>query len=165
MPNGEHEHNIQPSILDRLLDDDDASGRPRHLLSDRFQSLSQLKQAVTRDLEALLNTRRESLTNVPVAYTEVQRSLLCYGLPDFTTLTLSSPEDRNRIRRVLEQAITLFEPRLDRVRVMLEDRREHNQTLRFRIEALLRVAPAPEAVTFDAMLQLSTQRYQVQGPA
>jgi type VI secretion system protein ImpF len=35
--------------------------------------------------------------------------------------------------------------------------------LRFRIDALLRVDPAPEPVTFDAVLQLNTQQYLVKG--
>lgn len=163
MPNSGQELNIQPSILDRLLDDDDASGREGHLLAGRYQTLEQLKQTVTRDLEALLNTRREALGDLSPEFTEVRRSLLTYGLPDFTTSTLLSADDRNRIRRTLEQTITMFEPRLDRVRVTLDPQREHTQTLRFRIEALLRLEPAPEAVTFDAMLQLSTQQYQVRG--
>jgi type VI secretion system protein ImpF len=71
--------------------------------------------------------------------------------------------DRNRIRRALEQAIATFEPRFERVRVNLELPREQDRTLRFRIEALLRVEPAPEPVTFDAVLRLNTQEYVVQG--
>ena len=39
----------------------------------------------------------------------------------------------------------------------------NDRALRFRIEALLRVEPAPEPVTFDAVLQLNTQKYVVQG--
>jgi type VI secretion system protein ImpF len=103
------------------------------------------------------------LEELPAEFTEVRRSLLIYGLPDFTACTLLSSSDRNRIRRALEQAIATFEPRLERVRVILESPRQHERTLRFRIEALLRLEPAPEHVTFDATLQLSTQEYTVQG--
>jgi type VI secretion system protein ImpF len=74
-----------------------------------------------------------------------------------------SKHDRNRIRRALEQAIATFEPRLDRVSVTLELPREHDRALRFHIEAMLRVEPAPEPVSFDAVLQLTTQKYVVQG--
>jgi type VI secretion system protein ImpF len=71
--------------------------------------------------------------------------------------------DRNRIRRALEQAVATFEPRFERVRVALDPPREQDHTLRFRIEALLRVEPASEPVTFDAVLRLNTQEYMVQG--
>jgi type VI secretion system protein ImpF len=152
---------LLPSILDRLLDDaPDVSHEP---VPDRFQNLRQLKRAVTRDLEALLNTRQELWDELPSEYSELRHSLLVYGLPDFTAFTLLNPHDRNRIRRAVEQAIALFEPRLTRVRVTLEAPRQHEPILRFHIEALLRVEPAPEPVTFDAMLQLHTQEYVVRG--
>jgi type VI secretion system protein ImpF len=148
-------------VLDRLLDDEpDVLREP---LSSRFQDLRRVKQAVVRDLEALLNTRQEILDELSPEFTEARRSLLTYGLPDFTSYTLLSLTDRNRIRRVLEQAIAIFEPRLDRVRVTLDAPRQYEQLLRFRIEAWLRVQPAPEPVAFDAVLQLSTQEYTVQG--
>jgi len=35
--------------------------------------------------------------------------------------------------------------------------------LHFRIDAIFLLDPAPEPVTFDAELQLSTQKYNVQG--
>jgi type VI secretion system protein ImpF len=152
---------LLPSILDRLLDDaPDVSYEP---LPDRFQNLRQLKRAVTRDLEALLNTRQEVWEELPPEFTELRRSLLTYGLPDFTTLSLLNPHDCNRIRRFVEQAIAIFEPRLSRVRVTLEAPRQYESTLRFHIEAFLRVEPAPEPVTFDAMLQLHTQEYVIRG--
>ncbi len=152
---------LLPSVLDRLLDDAlDVEHEP---LPDRFQNLRQVKRAVTRDLEALLNTRREVWAELPPEFTELRRSLVTYGLPDFTAFSLLNPHDRNRIRRAVEQAIATFEPRLSRVRVTLEAPRQHEPTLRFHIEALLRVEPAPEPVTFDAMLQLHTQEYVVRG--
>jgi type VI secretion system protein ImpF len=47
--------------------------------------------------------------------------------------------------------------------VSLDTPRNDDRGLRFRIDAFLRVDPAPEAVTFDAVLQLNTQQYVVQG--
>jgi type VI secretion system protein ImpF len=161
MARAEHDTHTLPSLLDRLLDDEpEVTHEP---LSTRFQTIPQLKQAVTRDLEALLNTRQELLKALPSEYTEIRRSLVTYGLPDFTTCSLLNPADRNRIRRALEQAIAAFEPRLDRVRITLEQPRPYENVLRFHIEALLRVDPAPEPVTFDATLQLHTQQYLVRG--
>jgi type VI secretion system protein ImpF len=157
----EHDTRLLPSILDRLLDHEpDVSHEPMPL---RFQNIRQLKQAVTRDLEALLNTRQELLSEPAPEFAEIRRSLLVYGLPDFTSCTLVNPQDRNRMRRALEQAIATFEPRLDRVRVTLEQPRQYENALRFHIEALLKVEPAPEPVTFDAMLQLHSREYVVRG--
>jgi type VI secretion system protein ImpF len=155
--------NITPSLLDRLIDDDpDVSREP---LPKRFQDVSQLKKSVARDLEALLNTRRETLEELPEEFIELNHALVMYGLPDFTSFNLLSHRDRNRIRRVLEQTIEIFEPRLERIRVLLEDQRANDRVLRFRIEALLHVEPAPEPVTFDAVLRLNTQEYMVRGQA
>jgi type VI secretion system protein ImpF len=160
MPKSAYE-SIVPSILDRLMDDEPEVSREP--LPNRFQNLSQLKKAVARDLEALLNTRQEILEEVSPEFIEVSRSLVTYGLPDFSSSSVLNTNDRNRIRRALEQAVATFEPRFERVRVNLESPRDQDRTLRFRIEALLRVEPASEPVTFDAVLRLNTQQYVVQG--
>jgi len=152
--------NIVPSLLDRLLDDDpQVSKEP---VTSRIQDLRAYEGAVARDLEALLNSRHETLEELPSEFVEVNRSLVTYGLPDLTSLSLLSQDDRNRIRRAVEEAITVFEPRLLRVRVALEAPRERDRGLHFRIDALLRVDPTPEPVTFDAVLQLNTQQYVIQ---
>ncbi len=157
MPRLPDEIQILPSVLDRLLDDmPDANPANHHY------SVSDLKRAVGRDLEALLNTRQEMLEPLPSDFTETGRSLLSYGLPDFSGLTLGNQDDRQRVRHTLERAIATFEPRLERVRVVLDDPRQFDRGLHFRIEAVLRVEPAPEAVTFDAVLQLTTQEYRIQ---
>jgi type VI secretion system protein ImpF len=161
MPRVDNELSILPSVLYRLLDDE--PGTEREPIPNRFQNLRELKKAVTRDLEDLLNTRQEMLEELPSEFAEVSRSLVSYGLPDFTSFSLLSKHDRNRIRRAVEQAIANFEPRLARVNVTLEPPRDHDRALRFHIEALLRLEPAPELVTFDAVLQLTTQKYVVQG--
>ncbi|RMF83906.1 MAG: type VI secretion system baseplate subunit TssE [Nitrospinota bacterium] len=157
------EMHLVPSVLDRLLDDEpEQTYEP---IPRRFQNLQQLIQSVTRDLEWLLNTRQETLSELPSDFKEVRRSLLVYGLPDFTAASLLSPTDRHRIRRALEQTIATFEPRLQGVHVTLEEPHEHERNLHFRIEALLRTEPAPEPVTFDAILHLHNQEYVVQRKA
>jgi type VI secretion system protein ImpF len=158
----DNEVRMVPSILDRLVDDD-PSAKTAEPISKRSQNVREMRRAVARDLEALLNTRQEVLHELPAEFTETNRSLVTYGLPDFSSFDLLSVSDRNRIRRALEQAIATFEPRLGRVRAVLETPREHDRAIRFRVEALLRVDPTPEAVTFDAVLRLSTQEYVIQG--
>lgn len=157
MPKLDPNLNIVPSVLDRLLDDEpEVSQEPA---TSRIGDVRALERAVARDVEALLNSRQETLQELSDEFIEVNRSLIIYGLPDLTSLSLLNQDDRNRIRRAVEQAITIFEPRLLRVHVALEAPREHDRGLRFRIDALLRVDPTPEPVTFDAVLQLNTQQY------
>ena len=160
MARPEREPTIVPSLLDRLVDE--APGLSREPVPKRSQTVRQLEASVARDLEEMLNTRREALEDLSEDFHEVRRSLVNYGLPDFTSYSLLGPQDKARVQRVLEDAIAHFEPRLQRVRVVLEEPRGHDRALRFRVEALLQVDPAPEPVVFDTVLQLSTQSYQVQ---
>ena len=161
MARAEPNTSIVPSILDRLLDED--PGVTQEPMAGRFQGVRGMERAVARDLETLLNTRQEILQALPDEFAEVSNSLLTYGLPDLSSFSLDSEDDRGRVRRVIEQAIANCEPRLERVQVILQAPRENERGLRFRIDALLRVDPAPEPVTFDAMLQLNTQQYIVRG--
>ncbi len=144
-----------------------AGGKPRIVLvvdtALGSYGIRELKRAVARDLEALLNTRREALEELPESLEEVRRSLVTYGLPDFTAASLQSLRDVTRIRRALEDTIAAFEPRLDRVRITVEDSEGTERAMRFRIEGWLRLEPNPEPVSFDTMLQLTTREYTVQG--
>ncbi len=161
MPRGDRGPMLVPSVLDRLLDDQ--PGAPESPLARRSQSVQDLERSVARDLEDLLNTRREMLDDLPVDYVEVARSLLNYGPPDFTTFSLLGEKDRAQVRSILEETISNFEPRLTGVRVTLEPSRAHDKSLRFRVNALLRIDPTPEPVTFDTVWRIETQQYQVQG--
>jgi type VI secretion system protein ImpF len=148
------------SIADRLIDDEPQVSRepvPR-----RYQDLHELKQSVARDLKVLLNTRRECQQEPSEDYREARSSLLMYGLPDVSSLSLLNGQDRDRIRRALVQAIEQFEPRLKLLRVVVGPSVPHEPGLRFRIEAMLRIEPAPEQVAFDATLRLETKEYTVQ---
>lgn len=140
------------SLIERLESATADSGRA---------DICALRDAVSRDLEALLNTRSEGARLIPQAYAECRKSSLTYGIPDFSSYSLLSPHDRDRIRRALEAAITQHESRLSRVRVGLEAPRQYERVLRFKVDALLSLGPDREKVQFDAVLQLNTQAYAV----
>lgn len=143
------------SLMDRLVDAplaEDGGRRP---------ALQDIRNGVSRDLEHLLNTRSEAARLIPEAFKECRGSSLTYGILDFSSYSLLSPHDRDRIRRSLEQAIALHESRLTLVRVALEPQRELDRALRFRIDALLELGELGEKVQFDAVLQLNTQTYVV----
>ena len=132
-------------------------------ITRQFHNVRQLRNVVARDLEAMLNTRQESLTQLTEEFTELQNSLLTYGLPDVTSYSLDSLDDRNQVRRAVEGTVAAFEPRLEQIRVTLQHGRDTDRGLNFRIDAMLRVDPAPEPVTFDAILELDTHQYVVRG--
>ena len=152
----------QLSVLDRLLDDEPRN-KEEALLS-RAQSVRQLKAALRRDLEWLLNTRRAS-EEIAEELKEVQSSVYAYGLPDFTALTAGSEQARLRLRRAIERAIETFEPRLinTSVTAMAAEEDKDRRVVRFLISGLLRMQPAPEPVVFDTLLELSRGEYQVRG--
>jgi type VI secretion system protein ImpF len=149
---------ITPSVLDRLIDRDPKA--PREAPTSRLQSLNDLKDAVKRDLEWLLNAR-QVVGGVPPELKELSRSLAVYGLPDFTAVSVKSPADQMRMQRALEMAISAFEPRLENITVSMSQSRELDHKLRFRIDAQIKVEPAPEPVTFDTVLQATTNQYVV----
>ena len=141
------------SLMERLVD------APLPEDSGRGISTLDIHNGIARDLENLLNTRSEGARMIPEAFKESRASSLTYGILDFSSYSLLSPHDRDRIRRSLEQAIALHESRLSRVRVQLEPQRELDRALRFRIDALMDLGEDDEKVLFDAVLQLNTQSY------
>ncbi len=148
------------SVLDRLIDSD-----PKHNLEaplTRAQSVRQHKAALKRDLEWLLNTRR-TIEPVPDSARETSRSVYQFGFPDLCSKSVLSTKDQNDIVREMETAIALFEPRLKRVKVRMEVVASSFNTLRFVIEGLLCMDPAPEPVRFDTLLELGKATYEIKG--
>lgn len=157
----EFEGNITQSVVDRLIDME-----PREAVDPQFSRAKMLKEyraAVRRDLQWLLNTRRINESagpDMPV----LQRSLFNYGLPDFSTYSLNSPNDRTQLTNHIEDTIEIFEPRLRDVRVtVLQSEAGDTRVLRFKIEALLVMDPAPEQIFFDGIRDPGNGEFQLLG--
>ena len=147
------------STLDRLIDDDPDTSV--EAIPTRTQSVRQLKDGLRRDLEWLLNTRRVAVPP-DESLREVNRSLYVFGLPDFTHYGLNSPQDQAKLVRFLQSTVKIFEPRMANVRIVpLEAVAGKTRTLRFRIEGMLVMDPAPEHVSFDTVLELTSGGYEV----
>lgn len=145
-------------MLDRLIDlEPKMSQEPP---KSRSTSLRELKQAVRRDLEWLLNTRchTEALDD---NLEEAKRSVAFYGLPDFTGLGAKDSNEQRRMTILLETALKNFEPRFMDVSVSIEPLSSVDRQLKFRIEARLDVEPAPEPIAFDTVLQLGSGDFMV----
>ena len=161
MPSIRPDQPLVPSVLDRLLDDDpNVSTEPPR---NRAQLLRELKLSVRRDIENLLNARRRNVV-VPPRLLELGRSLLTYGVPDFSGTGPATAKQREAFCRMLEEVVRNNESRLLEVRIELVANPEAgDRTLRFRIDALLRADPAPEPVVFDSNLEPATHQFAVSG--
>ena len=154
----EEDRPVQESVLDRLIGDDAEVSA-----ITRARSVRDLKAAVRRDLEWLLNTRSVALPP-PESLNQLRESVYTYGLGDITSLSADDPKARARLRNMIEEAIRVFEPRLTNVQVVEATAftREARQ-LRFSIQAVLRMDPSPERISFDTILDVSRGQYAVKG--
>lgn len=160
MPRGEGRGPVTLSVLDRLIDKEPKNNSEAPLT--RAQSLRELKAALKRDLEWLLNTRR-TIEPAPDSARETARSLYHYGLPDISSKSVLSSRDHNELARDMESTLTIFEPRLKRPKVRMEPVKKAYQNLPFVIEGLLCMDPAPEPVRFDTTLEVGKGAYEVKG--
>lgn len=144
---------LQPSLLDRLTDDEpdtQVEARERRVLNMRH-----LRDGVLRDLAWLLNT-----TNL-FSVTERQRlphlanSVINYGMPDMSGASLAGMNTGD-LERAIRQAIWDFEPRLIRssVTVRALPQAESITKIMFEIEADMWAQPYPERLYLKTELDL-----------
>jgi type VI secretion system protein ImpF len=144
MPELMHKERLQPSLLDRLTDDEPSEQQESR--EKRVLSPARLRESALRDLGWLFNTTQLSATEDLSTCPEVTKSVLNYGLPDLAGRTVSGI-DIPRFEALLKQAIWDFEPRLLRNTVALrlivnEDEMSHN-SMSFIVEAELWSQPIP----------------------
>ncbi|HEY0463945.1 MAG TPA: type VI secretion system baseplate subunit TssE [Polyangiaceae bacterium] len=148
---------LQPSLLDRLADDE--PDKTQESREKRVLSSQKLRDSVRRDLNWLFNTTNLAAVQSLEAYPEVERSTLNYGLPDLAGRT-SSSVDRDQMERLLRRAIWEYEPRLLRssIRVQLSvDVNELNHNaMNFSIQAELWAQPLPVRLFLRTDLDLET---------
>jgi len=152
---------ITLSILERLIDDEPKSRMEAPLTYSG--SLAKLKLALRRDLENLLNTRCAPEDLLPESCAEIRRSVYHYGVPDITDIKANFLYDDEHLRSLIATAVATFEPRLAGVRVSVLPATANTRVLRFVIEGMLQIDPAPEHIVFDAALELISGEYQLSG--
>ncbi len=159
MSTGVSKSTIRLSLLDRLIDNEPELSVEVPL--DENQRLRIMQFAIRRDLQNLLNTRYRVIA-WPPELTELDDSLINYGIPDFTASSLNAAEDTEVLIKAIRVAIGFFEPRLADVQI---ERVEHDfvdRTFRFRIEAMLLIEEKKHHVQFDSTLESSTGQFAVQ---
>jgi len=150
-----------PGLFDRLDDDSEhAPGSPRDI---RARALGEAMRSVTRDLQALLNTR-SALPQASLApYSAVSDSIVNYGLVDFAGMCMNSDTDQQEICKSVRLAIERHEPRLHNIEVILQARKGAINRIDFVITAQLKNSPLTEQMSFNAVFRPSLQQYSIEG--
>lgn len=100
---------LQPSLLDRLIDDDPTK---THETDDKSTLTKQaLRQAVLRDLSWLLNATGHGAPIEEKQFPHAYRSVLNFGVPTMSGQFASSMQ-RASMEQILRQVIVNFEPRI-----------------------------------------------------
>lgn len=148
---------LQPSLLDRLTDNEPEKGVESR--ERRVMSVRRLREAVFRDLSWLLNAgNMEAVTDLS-DYPYVRDSVLNYGMRDITGRTEGSVQV-NSLEREVAEIIRRFEPRImpetvEVIGVRRKDAKPGN-TLGFEIRADLWSHPLPEHLFLETEVDLES---------
>lgn len=148
---------LQPSLLDRLTDDEPSQQVESR--DKRVISASRLRECVTRDISWLLNCVNLGYSEDLSEHPEVARSVVNFGIPDLTGVALSGVKAAD-LQRELRDAIVAFEPRLTpstlRVIVETDEKRMDRRSLVFRIESEMWAQPLPLNLYLKTEVDLET---------
>jgi len=157
MVKGRNREFLQPSLLDRLTDEEpEKKSEPKER---RGLTHARLRKSVLRDLNWLFNSSNlasvQNLDDCP----EVAKSVLNYGLPGFSGHTISGV-DILEIERLLKQAILDFEPRILRrtikIRLNVDEQQMSHNAMTFYIEGELWADPVPLHIYLKTELDLES---------
>lgn len=153
---------LQPSLLDRLTDDE--PGKHDESRDKRVITANRLRECVTRDIAWLLNCVNLGADEALADYPEVARSVLNFGIPDLTGTALAGV-DAATLQRQLRAALLAFEPRLTastlRVTVNTDGTRMDRQSLVFNIESEMWAQPIPLKLYLKTEVDLETGAFRV----
>lgn len=149
----------QPALLDRLTDDDPAARQESR--DRRVVSVQQMRRAVLRDMEWLLNTPSRFTPDLAAEFPLAAASVLNYGIPDLCGLTASSVDPRD-VERMITSSIQLFEPRVMRgsvgVTATASSEAFGANAVSFEIRGEMWAQPLPEPLFVKTDVDLETGR-------
>ncbi len=153
---------LQPSLLDRLTDDE--PDQRQEAREKRVMSMRRLRQSVLRDLGWLLNSGNlasvEDLEDCPL----VAHSVVNYGLPDLAGRAAMGI-DLPAVERALRQAIWDFEPRILRntvkIRAVVAQDQMNRNAVAFEIEGELWAQPLPLHLFLRTEVDLDSGNFSV----
>lgn len=151
---------VQPrvSLLDQLQDDDPSTSVEAQPSDQQLYRI--VIDGLKRDLLELLNTRRRCRSWAK-QWSELDRSVLAYGIPDIAGAHLATARDRDAFLKTLGPLIRRCDQRFRAVRITADDSRDSSdRILRFRIEATVRIEGGTEAIAFDFKLEPTTRTFE-----
>lgn len=129
-------------LFERLVEKYPPAGEPL-----RSYDVEAASESVRREVERVLNTRCTSSAAGPRDNTVIQ-----YGVPDFSHISVASTPDLLALSNRLSQAIQSFEPRLANVQVELQPDPKNPNGAVGHLHAKLRVRMVSEAICFPLAL-------------
>jgi len=156
MPDRDPYDRLRPSILDRLTGSGGATSAA--MRRGGVMNLEDLRAAVIRDLEWLLNSEAMSSKIDLEPYPFIPGSVLNYGMPDLAGATISTVrlEDlRAEVKRVIED----FEPRIDKKTLevhLVEHAHAGFNRIAFEISAEVLAEPLPIPLLLRTDFSLET---------
>ena len=149
---------LQPSLLDRLTDNVPESKRESY--DQQTLSMTQLRQAVLRDLAWLLNTTNLAATDDLQATPQVATSTVNFGIPNFIGLVGAAKQGMS-LENSIATAIRNFEPRIRPSSVRVHAREEFGDnglpSLIFDIQGELWAQPVPQQLFLETSIDLKSR--------
>ncbi|NSX53733.1 type VI secretion system baseplate subunit TssE [Parasulfitobacter algicola] len=147
------------SLLDRLIDTDpDLVKEPLMTMNEQ---IAQIRSALRRDLETILNTRC-CPDSPPKGLPELRDSLVRFGVEDMFSMRLVTNRQRDAMAQELQNRIRLFEPRLEDLSVtVLPNKDASDRILHIRISATYKIQKGLPPIVFDTRLDPVMQRFSV----
>jgi type VI secretion system protein ImpF len=153
---------LQPSLLDRLTDDE--PDQQQESREKRVLSMRKLRESVQRDLAWLLNSSNLETVQDLDDYPLVSHSVVNYGLPGLAGRAASSM-DLPGVERMLRQAIWDFEPRILRntvkVRSVVASDQMNRNAVAFEIEGDLWAQPVPLHIFLRTEVDLDSGSFSI----
>ncbi|MEM6489309.1 MAG: type VI secretion system baseplate subunit TssE [Pseudomonadota bacterium] len=157
---------LQPSLLDRLTDDN--PGGPPESRESRMISEDRMREIVRRDLTWLLNTVNHAsqpddqydLSDYPNA----EHSVINYGVTDVTGKT-SGAKRTAEMRKAIEVAVKRFEPRIIPSSLVVDVRKSHGSDgviVDYQVDGTLWLHPTPKKVLLYTCMDFTTGEVSVE---
>lgn len=135
-------------LFDRLTDE--APSARQEATPKRVLDKAGMVASVETEIATILNTRAPD----PEAVLEArERSVVDYGLADFSHYFTHDLEDSDRLARMVARTIAAFEPRLRKVAVTVERLDRQHRRLAVTVKGEVRVGRVIEPVAFPVTVQ------------
>lgn len=113
----------------------------------------QLQESIGRELARLFNTRARL---PPSEFMHGTGTVLDYGIPDFSALSTRHADDIVLLEAALTQAITFFEPRLQKASVKIFPIPHRASSAVAQIEGEVTIGLKAQRVTFELQIDASS---------